>query len=125
MRKKIATMAVAGGVALALTTPLVGTAQAASNITRKSACAQFSGNYSYWHVGSWFGYELTGRITQTCTGGGWHTLVISGEANSGNRDYKTGASTYLEFTGQSRSIGTFSESGGVKNIRIALVDGMG
>ncbi|MGO4427442.1 hypothetical protein AB4Z54_54260, partial [Streptomyces sp. MCAF7] len=77
MRKKIAAMAVAGGAALAVTAPLATTAQAApaSSITRTSACAKFTGDYAYWSDGTgWYGYSLTGRITRTCSGSGWHIL---------------------------------------------------
>ncbi|MER5719601.1 hypothetical protein [Streptomyces sp. NPDC002132] len=126
MRKKIATMAVAGGAALALTAPLASTAQAApaSTITRTSACAKFTGNYTYWSVGSWYGYKLTGSITRTCAGGGFHTLWITGDANWGTGYYQDGHAYYVE-NGQSKDIRPYGESGGVKNIRIALTDGLG
>ncbi|GAA1149000.1 hypothetical protein [Streptomyces javensis] len=127
MRKKIATMAVAGGAALALTAPLASTAQAApaSNITRTSACAKFTGNYTYWSVGSWYGYKLTGSITRTCAGSGFHTLWITGDTNSGTGYYQDGGIYYLDYGGQSKDIRPYGESGGVKNIRIALTDSVG
>ncbi|MFD5751059.1 hypothetical protein [Streptomyces sp. NPDC127033] len=119
-------MAVAGGAALALTAPLTTTAQAApaSNITRTSDCAVFTGQYTYWSVGSWFGYKLTGRVLRLCSGSGWHTVVVTGKANWGNGDYESGAITHMAY-GESQSVGEIGQSSGVKDIRIALTDTLG
>ncbi|MFE5326114.1 hypothetical protein ACFRCG_06935 [Embleya sp. NPDC056575] len=125
MRNRIAAMAMAGGAALALMAPLANTAQAAtaSNITRSSACTRFDGKYSYWKVGSWFGYKLTGSFIRTCSGGGSAALLITGDQQGGGEgDYRNGTDVYLSYRGDRATDFEFGESGGVKDIRIALID---
>ncbi|NEW73474.1 hypothetical protein [Streptomyces rhizosphaericus] len=124
MRKKIAALAVAGGAALALTAPLATTAQAApaSSITRTSACAQFIGTYTYWSDNTgWYGYRLTGSMTRTCSGSGWHTLEVTGD-HKVTGSYERSQSDLLS-KGQWVAVTGFSADSSVKNIRIALIDG--
>ncbi|MGO4759794.1 hypothetical protein AB4212_66100, partial [Streptomyces sp. 2MCAF27] len=112
-----------GGAALAVTAPLATTAQAApaSSITRTSACAKFTGDYAYWSDGTgWYGYSLTGRITRTCSGSGWHILQVTGDTKGGGTTspYQL---AYLS-RGDSVALEGFGADSGVKNIRIALSD---
>ncbi|MDT9687297.1 hypothetical protein Q5762_02825 [Streptomyces sp. P9(2023)] len=93
-----------------------GVAQAAP-ITRTATCARFTGDYTYWkNSDGWYGYRLTGTVTRTCSGSGFHGIQVTGDRKNGD--------AYYDYEGHSVSgsirINGFSESGGVKNIRIAL-----
>ncbi|MGP4009910.1 hypothetical protein [Streptomyces sp. 4N124] len=98
-----------------------GIAQAAP-ISRTSACARFTGDYTYWSTGNgWYGFSLTGSVTRTCSGSGWHTIEVTGDKNWGDGDFY-GFHSMLLTRGETRPIENVGASGGVKNIRIALID---
>ncbi|MFE6835067.1 hypothetical protein ACFVFI_09560 [Streptomyces sp. NPDC057705] len=113
---------VVGALAAAFAMLGQGVAQAAP-ISRTSSCATFSGDYTYWSDGAgWYGFSLSGRITRTCAGSGWHTLRVTGDKNWGDGRYYDFHSMLLD-KGEARAIEGFGTSSGAKNIRITLVEG--
>ncbi|MEU0808252.1 hypothetical protein [Streptomyces sp. NPDC005970] len=99
-----------------------GVAQAAP-LGRTSACAKFTGDYTYWSDGTgWYGFSLSGSITRTCSGSGWHTIQVTGDKKGGDGEYYTTDAVNLT-KGENFPIREIGASSGVKNIRIALLDG--
>ncbi|MGW4239254.1 hypothetical protein ACWEJP_20945 [Streptomyces sp. NPDC004749] len=119
MRLNTKRAAIVVGAAMAVVALLgQGVAQAAP-ISRTTACAKFTGDYTYWkNSDGWYGYSLSGRITRTCAGSALHGIEVTGDRKGGGYYFDSEARTLSQ--GQTVTLVGFYESGGVANIRIAL-----
>ncbi|MEV4253416.1 hypothetical protein AB0J52_09610 [Spirillospora sp. NPDC049652] len=119
--RKMVKAAVVASVVMACSAITVDASATVVDITRQSACGTFIGTYSYWSDNNgWYGYSLGGTLFYRCSGRGTLRVKVTGTQASGPYSYT--ASYTLNGT-EERMIDPIRRSGGVKDIRIALLDG--